>query len=127
MKPHFYVYGFIVLIVFDTWAQVCFKLASIQAEPFTANTSWLLRVLASPWVYGAILGYLGAFMAWMSLLRHVPVGPAFAASHLEIIGVMIVSLPLFGERLTALQWLGALLVIGGVICLAWSESKESRG
>ena len=62
----------------------------------------------------------------MTLLRHAPIGPAFAISHLEVIGVMIISIPLFGERLSLIQFIGAALIVGGVICLAYSEPKVAH-
>jgi drug/metabolite transporter (DMT)-like permease len=122
---HFYLLGFIVLICFDTLSQVSFKFAAIHAAPFSMDMAWLWRVLSAPWVYGAVVGYLGAFVTWMSLLRHAPIGPAFAVSHLEVIGVMIISVPLFGEHLSAAQLAGAAVIIAGVICLAISETSDN--
>jgi len=122
----FYLIGFVVLIVFDTFSQVCFKMTALHAAPFVISVEWLWRVLSEPWVYGAIVGYLGAFFTWMSLLRHAPVGPAFAASHLEVVGIMIVSVPLFGEALSGLQLAGAALIVAGVICLAMGETSEAH-
>jgi drug/metabolite transporter (DMT)-like permease len=120
----FFIRGFLALLIFDTFAQVCFKLTAIHAAPLTFDFPWLLRALATPWVYFAILGYLCAFVTWMSLLRHIPIGPAFAASHLELIGVMAVSVPLFGETLSMIQYAGAALIVAGVLCLAYSEPKR---
>ena len=119
----FYLLGFVVLIAFDTFSQVCFKMAATHADPFMIDIAWVLRVLGEVWVYGAIVGYIGAFLTWMTLLRHAPVGPAFAASHLEVVGVMIISVPLFGESLSAWQMFGAALVVAGVICLAVGETS----
>ena len=121
----FYVFGFIALIVFDTFSQICFKMAAIEAKPFLIEVEWLIRALQTPWVYGAIIGYLGAFIIWMTLLRHAPVGPAFAASHLEVVGVMVISAPLFGEALSISQILGAMLVVAGVVCLAQDETQSN--
>ncbi|MDR0577733.1 MAG: EamA family transporter [Candidatus Accumulibacter sp.] len=123
----FFIGGFLALLVFDTFAQVCFKLTALHAEPLTLDGPWLLRALSTPWVYCSILGYLGAFATWMTLLRHIPVGPAFAASHLEVIGVMVVSIPVFGEILSWLQYLGAALILAGVLCLAHDEPPRAAG
>jgi|SRR5438874_9652467 len=123
-RAKFYFLGFFSLIVFDTFSQICFKMAALQAEPFLIEVAWLIRVLETPWVYGAIFGYLGAFITWMTLLRHAPVGPAFAASHLEVVGVIIISVPLFGEVLSSSQMFGAILVVAGVVCLAQSETQS---
>jgi drug/metabolite transporter (DMT)-like permease len=122
----FYLVGFVALIVFDTFSQVCFKMTALHAAPFVISPEWLWRVLSEPWVYGAIIGYLGAFFTWMTLLRQAPVGPAFAASHLEVVGIMIVSVPLFGETLSGLQLAGAALIVAGVICLAMGETSEAH-
>jgi len=116
------VIGFLVLLVFDTLAQVCFKLTAISAAPLTFDLPWFIRAITTPWLYGTILGYIGAFIAWMALLRYIPIGPATAASHIEVVGVMIVSVPLFGEVLTLVQYLGAALIIAGVAFLAYGES-----
>ena len=78
----FYVLGFGALMLFDTWTQVSFKLASHQTGEFAMTFEWLKTAVLSPWIYGAVAGYLGAFVTWMTLLKRAPVGPAFAASHL---------------------------------------------
>ena len=123
-RSMFDLFGFVALVGFDTFAQICFKMAALQGEPFMIEVEWLTRVFQTPWIYVAILGYLGAFIIWMTLLRHVPVGPAFAASHLEVVGVIVISAPLFGEVLSNSQMFGALLVVAGVVCLAQSETKS---
>jgi drug/metabolite transporter (DMT)-like permease len=123
-RKAFYIVGFVILIVFDTASQICFKMAAIHAEPFLIEFEWLQRVMGTPWVYGAVLGYLGAFVTWMTLLKHAPVGPSFAASHLEVVGVMLISVPLFGEGLSMMQIFGAILIVAGVGCLALGETSE---
>ena len=60
----------------------------------------------------------------MTLLKHAPVGPAFAASHLELISVTLLSIWLFNEPLTFAKVLGATLILIGVLFLAKDESKQ---
>lgn len=126
MKPgwRYYVTGFLVLMAFDTLSQLCFKLAALHAAPFAADGPWLLRVAREPWVYGAIAGYLGAFVTYMSLLRHAPVGPAFAASHLNVVSVLLVSAWLLHERLSLPQSVGATLIVLGILVLARAEQGD---
>lgn len=118
----FLVVGFGVLLAFDTLAQLCFKLAGLHALPLAADRAWLLRLAAEPWIYAAIGGYVGAFVTWMTLLRHAPIGPAFAASHLEVVTGLLVAVPVFGERIDAWQGLGAVCIVAGIACLARGES-----
>ena len=126
MKPgwRYYVTGFLVLMAFDTLSQLCFKLAALHAAPFAADGPWLLRVAREPWVYGAIAGYLGAFVTYMGLLRHAPVGPAFAASHLNVVSVLLVSAWLLHERLSLPQSVGAALIVLGILVLARAEQGD---
>ncbi len=120
----FYLLGFLVLLAFDTLSQLSFKYAALHAAPLELNVAWLLRVVTLPWIYGAVVGYLGAFVTYMSLLRRAPIGPAFAASHLEVVAVMLLSAPLFGEAVSAQQIFGAVVILAGVLCLAFSETWE---
>lgn len=120
-----YLLGFLTLTVFDTAAQISFKYAADHAAPLEWNLSWLLRIFGQPWVYGALLGYLGAFVVWMTLLRRVPIGPAFAASHLEIVGVLLLSAWLFSEPITLQKGLGACAILVGIIGLGWTEANPA--
>lgn len=120
----FYVIGFLVLMAFDTLAQLSFKQAGNSALPLEFSVAWLVRVFGQPWIYGAFIGYIGAFFTWMSLLKHAPIGPAFAASHLEIISVLAVSYWLFKEPIGWPQIIGCLFIVAGIMCLAVSESDE---
>ena len=120
----FYAIGFGTLMLSDTWTQIAFKLASFQTGPFAWTLDWLKSAALTPWIYGAIAGYVCSFITWMTLLKHAPVGPAFAASHLEVVPVLLISVPLFGERLTALQLGAAGCIVLGVILLGVSESRQ---
>ena len=120
----FYLFGFLLLMGFDTLAQISFKYAGTQALPVEASLAWVLRVFAHPWIYGALIGYVGAFFTWMALLKHAPIGPAFAASHLEVVSVMLLSIWLFDEHLNLARVLGAIAIIAGIICLGLAESRE---
>ena len=121
----FYLIGFLVLMAFDTLAQISFKQAGNAALPLEFSGAWLLRVFGEPWIYGAFIGYIGAFFSWMTLLRHAPIGPAFAASHLEILSVMALSYWLFHEPIGWSQIVGSLFIVAGIVCLAFSETQEA--
>ncbi len=118
----FYLFGFLLLLSFDTVSQLSFKLAANHAIPLVIAPSWLFRVATAPWIYGAVLGYLGAFVTYMSLLRHAPVGAAFAASHLQVVSVILVSAWLFHERLSLAELLGSALIVGGILVLSTNKS-----
>ena len=120
----FYLVGFTLLLAFDSLNLICFKLAGMHALPVEMNVAWLTRVFSHPWIYGAVVGYIGAFLTWMSLLKHAPIGPAFAASHLEVVSVMLLSWWMFAEPITATQVVGAMAIVAGIVCLALAESSD---
>ena len=122
----FIIIGFLVLMSFDTLAQLSFKLASGHAMPLDFDLAWFVRLFTKPWVYGAIAGYLGAFVTWMTILKSAPVGPSFAASHLELISVTLFSVWLLGEKMNSYKIVGGALIIFGVFCLAKSEENDAR-
>lgn len=119
----FYLLGFIFLLFFDTFGQTSFKLTALSAMPFELNIDWLIRIFSHYWAYLVMLGYTGAFITWMVLLKKAPVGPAFAASHLQVVTVMLVSIIAFDEQVTWTRMFGALFIIIGIIFLALAEQR----
>lgn len=122
----FYLIGFTVLLIFDTIAQCSFKLAAIHAEPLAMSIDWLVRVFSNPWIYISIAGYIFTFFTWMTLLKKAPVGPAFAASHFEVVTVMIASIWLFNEPITLFKLIGTILIVSGIVFLAIAENKLTQ-
>ena len=125
-RLRFYLLGFTALAICDTTTQIAFKLASHRTGEFTLTFDWIRAAAHSPWIYVAMAGYIGALVMWMTLLEHAPVGPAFAASHIDIVTVLLVSLPLFDERLTAMQLAGAACIIAGILSLASNAGEHSH-
>ena len=124
-RARFFVIGFGLLAICDTLTQVAFKFATQRTGEFALSVPWLRAAALTPWTYIAIAGYLGAFVMWMTVLEHAPVGPAFAASHIDIVTVLLVSVPLFGERLTVAQLAGAACIVAGILLLSRSESRSA--
>lgn len=84
--------------------------------------TWGTNAVCNIWTYAAVAGYLGAFFTWMTLLKHAPVGPAFAATHLEVVAVLIVSVLYFGEHLGTAQVIGGCFIVSGIIVLSRSDA-----
>ena len=120
----FYIIGFLVLMSSDTLTQCSIKLASLHAGEMTLTWNWMQTMLHQYWLYLAVTGYVCSFLTWMTIIKHAPVGPAFAASHLAIVSVLIVSVLCLGESLARLQILGCLLILGGIALLGMETSDE---
>ncbi len=115
--------GFLLLLAIDTAGHVFIKLASDMTGPvaFDDVSAWLKRLVAEPYALGVVACYLGAFFTYSALLKHAPVGPAYAAVHGHVVTVLIISILCFGEGLTLLQGLGCALIISGIVILGVTE------
>ncbi len=122
MRP-FFIIGFALLVIFDTVAQLGFKFAGEATAPATFTLQWVWSVICEKWSYLSVAGYIGAFITWMTLLKTAPIGPAFAASHLEVVTVLLVCVMWLGEKLSLIQIVGSLLIIGGIILFAVAEAE----
>ena len=120
----FYLFGFLALVVSDTLTQVSIKYAGNAAGEAEFSAAWILSIMKVAWIYIAIVGYCGSFITWMTLLRHAPIGPSFAASHIEIVSVTLLSIWLFNEPMTLYKGIGFVLIISGVLCLAKSPPSD---
>jgi drug/metabolite transporter (DMT)-like permease len=118
----FYIIGFFVLMCCDTLAQCGIKIASLHVGALSFHLQWVTGIVRQRWLWCAFAGYIGAFFAWMTLLKHAPVGPAFAASHLEKVSVIFVSVMWLGERLSIVQAAGCILILGGIALLGFQET-----
>lgn len=116
--------GFLLLLGIDTTSNVLVKLAGDRIGGFDGTLDWLARVAREPIVLAIIGCYMAAFFTYTSLLKHAPVGPAYAAVHGHVVTVLLISLVLLGERLTVLQGLGCFLIAGGIIVLAVTEKMH---
>ena len=116
--------GFLVLAALDTTAHVLFKQTALTLAPPAFDLAWVAKVALAPTAYAAIACYVATFFVWMSLLRKVPVGPAFAASHLELVGTLLASVILFHETVSVSQWIGAACILAGIGFLAAGESAD---
>ena len=115
--------GFLLLLAIDTTQQVFVKLASdrIGAADLDNIEAWLGKLLAEPLVLGVVGCYLAAFFTYSALLKHAPVGPAYAAVHGHVVTVLIISIVFFGEQLSILQGVGCVAIIAGIVILGVTE------
>ncbi|MDB6051648.1 MAG: transporter [Pseudomonas sp.] len=112
----------VLLIAFESGAQLSLKVGGdgLAAIPFGLN--WLLAALSSVAVMVAVFCYIGSFLTWMLILRSSKLSLAFPLSSLVFVVVLLGSWLGLGESISALHWLGVCVIIGGIVLLA--EGKQ---
>lgn len=121
----FILLGFLLLLSLDTASQVSMKIAADRIAAADSLQAWLANVVAEPVVALVVLFSIGSILTYVTLLKRAPVGPAYAVAHGHIVTVTIISVLAFGERITWLQGMGALLIIAGIVVLAATEKAET--
>lgn len=116
--------GFLALVVFDTMGQVGFKLTAEVSGVLELSLDWARLVLGQPAFYMIVAAYILAFFTYMTLMKEAPVGPLFAAAHLELVSVTVLSWLWFGERLSLVQFVGCACIIVGVVILGITETQD---
>ena len=124
MRKFLILLGFLLLVCVDTFVQFGFKKAGTGCAEPSLDWSWIECVVNEPWSAAVLCGYGAAFLIYMTLLKHAPVGPAFAASHMEIVTVTLISVLYFGDQISALQAIGCCAIVAGVIVLAATEQPH---
>ena len=102
------------LLGFETLCQISLKLAGRATGAFDFSAAAFRLGLATPWLWVAIGCYVGAFLAWMTILRKSTLSAAFTTSALVFVAVMLASWLVFGEYIGWLQLLGAAIIVDGV-------------
>ena len=74
------------------------------------------------WLAFAIaFGILSAWLLWLAQ-KGIPIGTAYAAwTGIGAAGTFILGIMFFGEQSSLLRWMGAAMIIGGVIVLKSSQ------
>jgi multidrug transporter EmrE-like cation transporter len=104
-----------------TVSEVCLKHGANQTE-FLFNNPWLdslgIASLASWWVWGGIVFYLGSFVSWLHVLRYLPLNVAFNLVNIEHVFIPLACAAFLGEHINLLRWSGIGLVLLGVWVIA---------
>ncbi|MGH8041458.1 MAG: EamA family transporter [Rudaea sp.] len=116
-----------LLLGFETLCQISLKSAGLDNPGFDFSLAAFHHALATPWIWLAIGCYIGAFLAWMTILRKSTLSAAFTTSALVFVAVMFSAWLVFGERIGALQLLGAAVIVGGILMLGADDAKPGAG
>jgi drug/metabolite transporter (DMT)-like permease len=93
-----------------------FALAGIS--PLTDWRKFLLAAVTSPWICGAVAVQGFGYILWMIVVTRVKLGVATASAGAAFYILMaLAAWAVFGESLTAAQWVGIVLITVGVTCV----------
>lgn len=109
--------AWLLFIVCDTIAQLGFKLTAMRLPHALFGADWWRTAFASVELWAATGALVLAFLCWLEILKHSPIGVGFAATSITLVTVVIASWLWLGERLDFTQGLGGALIIAGIFLL----------
>ena len=117
--------AWLLLLTCETICQISLKMAGRATGPFDFSPDAFARALATPWLWVAIACYVGAFLAWLTILRRSTLSAAFATSAIVFVAVMCSSWLVFGERVGVLQLVGSSIILIGIFMLGADSTSDA--
>jgi drug/metabolite transporter (DMT)-like permease len=111
------VLAMLVVVVLNIVANGFLKQGALEAQ---AGSSWFNSMIA----IGA-LAFGAAFLAYVFVLRTLPLHMAQALAALQFVGAIVISRWFFLEKIGLVQWIGISLIIAGIILLGFAYDHQS--
>jgi len=113
---NFYLTGYLFIAVFlviNTANQIMFK--TVAMGP---GGSDYLALIVEPLFYLCIVLFMGQAVAWLAVLRRLPLSYAYPFTSLTVITILASGAFFFGEPISLGNILGALIIMIGVAVIA---------
>ncbi|HXS72676.1 MAG TPA: EamA family transporter [Rhodanobacteraceae bacterium] len=116
--------AWLALLSLETLCQISLKFTGDAIGAFDLSRASVLAALSTPWLWVAIGCYLGAFLAWMTILDKSALSAAFPTSALVFVSVMIASAAVFGEPVHWEKALGSAIIVAGILLLGGERAEH---
>ena len=117
--------AWLTLLALETLCQISLKLAGEAVGAFRFDGASVLAAVSTPWLWVAIGCYLGAFIAWMTILDKSALSAAFPTSAIVFVSVMIASWIVFGEPMGWEKALGSAIIVAGILMLGGERTEHA--
>ncbi len=110
------------MLFFGVYSQLIMRWQVSLAGPLPAGGTdkifFILRLLGNPWVLSGIFATFLAGVSWMLAMTKFEISYAFPWASLNFVLILLFSVLLFGESVTAPKVIGTILVMAGIGVLA---------
>ena len=107
---------------------VAFKKVSESLPPAAStpllDLAWL--ALQSQYLWLAMAGMVASFIIWPAVLAALDLSVAFPLGSMSFVLIPLLSIAFLGEEISALRWLGILVITVGIAWLSVAERKRIR-
>ncbi len=128
----FKIFLFLIFIdLLETFNQFCFKKTALANSSFDIKTfqdiiHFTQGVLASPFLWLALVTVLLIFVIWLTILSKIDLSVAVVVNSFSFITIPLVSVVFLHERVSPLRWLGIAVILLGVVLVSVSSRPQER-
>jgi drug/metabolite transporter (DMT)-like permease len=115
--------GWAIFIALETAIQVVFKIAGRGLDADAGLMALVRHAATTPVVWLGFGLYYCGFLMWMTLLKELDLGRAFPLTGMVYVATFAAAVLLFHERANAARVTGTLVIVAGVVLLAFDENS----
>ena len=107
------------VVLLFTWC-IALAVVPVQGIAELSRTNWTFLALS-----GVATG-----LSWLCYFRALQLGEVSCVApvdKLSVVFAIVLGMVFLKERFTVIQWLGAMLIVAGVILVAWKRGPASKG
>jgi undecaprenyl phosphate-alpha-L-ara4N flippase subunit ArnF len=103
--------------------QLMFKAAAKSLPPFAELGLFklVLTMFTTPMILAGFACFFVSSLLWIVAIRNIPLSTAYPMVALSYIIIFTGSYFLFNEPLSWRHWVGALLIVGGIVLISWQR------
>lgn len=102
--------------------QLLFKLGAAKWSGESLS-GWIISFLSNPCLMAAIFLYAATIVAWIYVLRVLPLSIAYPLTALAYIIVPVMSFLFLGEKISIGTFLGSVIIVLGVVVCQYQGGK----
>ncbi len=106
-------------VVIGVLGQVLLKIGMVQIGKYSLMQKGIvlqyIKIIFNPYVFFGLAAYFVGTMFWLYLISRVPLNFAYPLLSLSYVFIAIISIFLFKEQVSVVNWVGIAVIMFGVI------------
>jgi drug/metabolite transporter (DMT)-like permease len=113
--------AWLALVGIEILTQLSLKAAGRKTGRFDFSLHAFQAALGCGWLWVGIASYCAGFFTWMFILARLDLSRAYPTSAIVFVAVMLASWLVLNEPIGTGQWIGASVIVAGILQLGQTE------
>ena len=119
-------FAWLAMVAIEVLTQLSLKFAGKATGGFDFSAHAFSLAIASGWLWIALACYCATFLVWMLILGHSNLSRAFPTTAIVFVVVMLASWLVLHESIGAVQIIGAVVIVAGILQLGSDAPAAAR-